>query len=320
MIIDDVIIQICAGKGGDGHISFRREKFVARGGPDGGNGGNGGNIYFQGVSDLTALKQFRHNRKIQAPDGQPGMKKKKHGGNGNDILIRIPIGTKIKDTNTLEEWELRLGEKICMARGGRGGRGNFEIRTSQDKAPRYAEAGKLGRKRMLHLDLQYIADVGLIGLPSAGKSSLLNVLTKAHAKIGDYPFTTLEPNLGEMDGNIIADIPGLIEGAHQGKGLGIKFLKHIEKTRLLLHCIDITGQNLFKDYQSIHNELEKFNEELLKKREIIVLTKSDLVNRSQAQALEDTLKKLRKHIIIVSIIDDKSIVELKAVIKKMLKT
>ncbi|HJZ24511.1 MAG TPA: hypothetical protein VJ201_08745, partial [Candidatus Babeliales bacterium] len=171
MIIDDVIIQICAGKGGDGHISFRREKFVARGGPDGGNGGNGGNIYFQGVSDLTALKQFRHNRKIQAPDGQPGMKKKKHGGNGNDILIRIPIGTKIKDTNTLEEWELRLGEKICMARGGRGGRGNFEFRTSQDKAPRYAEAGKLGRKRMLHLDLQYIADVGLIGLPSAGKSS-----------------------------------------------------------------------------------------------------------------------------------------------------
>src|SRR3989344_2898088 len=293
MIIDDVIIQICAGKGGDGHISFRREKFVARGGPDGGDGGDGGNIYFQGVSDLTALKQFRHNRKIQAPDGQPGMKKKKHGGNGNDILIRIPIGTKIKDTNTLEEWELRLGEKICMARGGRGGRGNFEFRTSQDKAPRYAEAGK---------------------------SSLLNVLTKAHAKIGDYPFTTLEPNLGEMDGNIIADIPGLIEGAHQGKGLGIKFLKHIEKTRLLLHCIDITGQNLFKDYQSIHNELEKFNEELLKKREIIVLTKSDLVNRSQAQALEDTLKKLRKHIIIVSIIDDKSIVELKAVIKKMLKT
>ena len=320
MIIDEVTIQVSAGDGGAGKVSFRREKYVAKGGPDGGNGGKGGDVYFFGVSDLAALRQFRHNKNVIAADGDSGGSKNKFGSDGKDISIRIPVGTKILDSETGETWELADGEKALIAKCGRGGRGNFEFRSHQNQTPRNFEEGKLGKKRTLLLNLQYIADVGLIGLPSAGKSSLLNVLTKAEVKVGDYPFTTLEANLGEMDGTIIADIPGLIEGAHLGKGLGIRFLKHIEKTKLLVHCIDITSPEIVKDYHSIREELRAFNEKLLGEKEIIVLTKSDLVDSKKIKDQIAIIQKYNHHLILsLSILDPKKIASFKKLLQKELK-
>ncbi len=320
MILDEAHIIVEGGKGGDGHISFRREKYIPRGGPDGGNGGKGGDVYFTGTTDLSALYYFRYKHTIIGDDGRPGEKNKKTGKNGKDISVKIPIGTVITDKTSGEHWEvLKEDDEILIAHGGKGGRGNFEFRSNENKAPTFAEKGEEGELRDLHLDLKFIADVGIIGLPSVGKSSLLNRLTKAHAKVGDYPFTTLEANLGEHKGIILADIPGLIEGAHKGRGLGIKFLKHINKTKLLLHCIDCTTSDLKSDYQKIRNELGEYDKDFIKKDEILALTKTDLIEKKDLTKKINHAKKFHKKIISCSIIDDESMHALQKYLMNLLK-
>ena len=314
MIIDDVTIEVWAGKGGDGSVSFRREKFVPRGGPDGGNGGDGGSLYFEAVNDITALQSFRYRKHLKADSGKHGRGKKMHGKNAEDLVVKIPVGTTVTKVGGDYTWEFeKVGDKKRIVRGGRGGRGNFEFKSNKNRAPREAEEGQPGEYAKIRLNLKFIADVGLIGLPSAGKSSLLNILTHAHAKVGAYPFTTLEPNLGMLDHTLLADIPGLIEGAHDGKGLGIKFLKHIEKTKILLHCVDGTRDDVVEDYKTIREELKEFNPDLLKKDEIILLTKSDLLKEEDINRKEKLLSKFGK-VHVVSIVDDDQLQKLKKVL------
>lgn len=308
MLIDEAIIEIKAGNGGDGKISFRREKFVPKGGPDGGNGGKGGDFYFEGSSDLGALRKFRYEKKFSAEDGRSGSKDKKTGAGGKDKVILIPTGTFIRDLKKNETWEInRTGERILLAKGGKGGRGNWEFRSSTNQTPRFAEKGQSGQVRKLYLELRLIADIGIIGLPNAGKSSLLNELTRARAKVAAYPFTTLEPNLGVMDNLILADLPGLIEGASKGKGLGFKFLRHVKRTKLLAHCLSLESANPAKDYQTIRKELGEYEKELLEKPEIILLTKSDLVSKKEIESAKKSLKVTGREILICSIYDEKSL-------------
>lgn len=315
MILDEVEITLSAGAGGNGCVSYRREKFIPRGGPDGGNGGLGGNAYIIGVSDLTALNFFRGKKNISAQNGGPGRSKKRAGAAGDDLILRVPIGTKVRDIKRGDEAEIiQVGQKILVAKGGRGGVGNFKLRTATNKTPDYAEPGRPGQSRQIHLNLQFIADIGLLGLPNAGKSSLLNVLTKADVKVADYPFTTLEANLGEMNGKIIADIPGLIEGASSGRGLGIKFLKHIKKTKLLAHCIDITSNDIKKDYQTIREELAAFSQTLLQKKELIILTKSDLLEKKEVEQKLSKTKKINSQTFTVSILENADILKIKKIL------
>lgn len=319
MIIDEVNIKIIAGKGGDGHVSWRREKYIPKGGPFGGSGGKGGSVYFMGTSDLLALNQFRNKKEITGLDGEGGTNKKMDGKDAEDIYLKIPIGTIVKNLKTNEEFEIKeVGKTYLIAKGGKGGLGNWDLRSPRNTTPKVAEKGFPGEERNLSLNLKFIADIGLIGLPNAGKSSLLNVLTNANVKTANYPFTTLEPNLGNMNGKIIADIPGLIEGAHAGKGLGIKFLKHIEKTAILIHCIDSSSENILKDYETIKKEMEKYNQELNNKKEIILLTKIDLLNEKELKEKNKLFKKINNKVLSISIIDDKKVSEFKKEIEKII--
>lgn len=281
MLIDEADIILRAGHGGAGKVSFYPKE---KAGPDGGNGGRGGDIYINATSDLTALNQFTQKKIIEAERGEPGGNFCKFGRDGKDIEIAMPVGTVIRDKLTGDEMEFnQVGERILICKGGIGGRGNAELKSARRTTPMYAQKGMPGQERELSVVLKLIADFGLIGLPNSGKSSLLNELTAASAKVANYPFTTLEPNLGVLNRKIIADIPGLIEGASEGKGLGIKFLKHIEKVGLLLHTVSVESENVAKDYLSVIRELEKYNPELIKKQEIILLTKSDLVENNQLE-------------------------------------
>lgn len=312
MLIDEATIEIKAGDGGDGKISFRREKFIPKGGPDGGNGGTGGDFYFIGSRDLGALRLFRYQKKFSAEDGQAGEKKKKTGKDGQDKVIALPSGTLIKDLETGETWEINKPEdKYLMAKGGKGGLGNWEFRSATNQTPRFAEKGTPGQKRKLFLELRLIADIGLIGLPNAGKSSLLNELTRTKVKVAAYPFTTLEPNLGVMDGLILADLPGLIEGASKGKGLGFKFLRHIKKTKLLVHCISLETSDALEDYQVVRKELGEYEKELLEKPEIILLTKADLVDPLVLKENKKELRQTEEEILDCSIYDDQGLALLK---------
>lgn len=316
MFIDEALITLKAGHGGAGKVSFYPG---SKSGPDGGNGGRGADVYVRAVTDLTALKHFTVEKTFSAENGYPGGSNRSSGKNGEDLELIMPVGTSLEDRKSGEQFELvEDGQRILLCKGGIGGQGNFEFKSSRNTTPMYAQPGLPGQIRELKVILKLIADFGLIGLPNAGKSSLLNELTSAQAKIANYPFTTLEPNLGVFDTydkKIIADIPGLIEGAHQGKGLGIKFLKHIEKTKVLLHCIGADSADSLADYKTVRNELEKYNSELAEKREIIILTKSDICSSEELKNKIKALKTLKKEIIPVSVYDFDSIESLKKIIK-----
>lgn len=321
MFIDKAEIVFKAGHGGPGRVSFYT---YPQTGPDGGNGGRGGDVYIKGTSDLTALRNFNVKRTMSASNGEMGMSNRKFGKDGRDITVILPIGSTITVTSTnkpnqpLEVIELTgVDQPFLFCKGGKGGRGNFEFKSSTNTTPEYAQPGLDGEEKTVTVDLKLIADFGLIGLPNAGKSSLLNTLTSAQAKVAEYPFTTLEPNLGvipsknpAISSKIIADIPGLIEGASEGKGLGIKFLKHIEKVSTLLHCISCQTTDLPADYEIIQRELREFSPELAAKSQIILLTKTDEVTPKQVQELVKIAKKLQKVVLPVSILDDNSLAKL----------
>lgn len=279
MLIDKVAITVKAGDGGDGAVSFRRNAQTAKGGPDGGNGGNGGSVYFQASTNISDLKEFQYKKKIHAEDGVAGRKNNLFGRNGMDLIVSVPVGTMLVDSNTGEIIHIEENnKKVLVARGGKGGRGNDEFKSAINQAPEEAEKGTKGEEKKLIVELRLIADIGLVGFPNSGKSTLLSLMTNAKPKIGNYPFTTLDPNLGLQNGIVLADIPGVIKGASKGKGLGLQFLKHIEKTRILVYCIDSTDEGPPASYEIIRDEFTQYDPALLQKPEIIVLTKSDLTN------------------------------------------
>ncbi len=309
MLIDVAEVTFRGGDGGNGKVSFRQHMK----GPDGGNGGNGGNLYVIGKPDLKLLNQFSRETVFFAENGQFGGMNNKTGRKGEDLVIELPIGTSVIDKETGEEiCDLTLlDQKVLIAKGGRGGAGNWEFRSPKDPAPKHAVPGTKGEVKNLKLSLKLIADFGLIGLPNAGKSSLLNEITNADAKTANYEFTTLEPNLGVFNEKVFADIPGLIEGASVGKGLGISFLKHIEKVKILLHCISSESKDVLKDYETVRGELGKFNPVLLEKEEIILLTKTDLVSKESVEGSLNLLKGRAEDIMALSINDWDSIEALK---------
>ena len=316
MLIDEVKIKIAGGKGGDGYVAFSKIKFEK--GPTGGDGGDGGNVYLEGTSNLTALNKFRFKKEFSAEDGVDGKNKLLHGRKGKDLILKVPTGTIAHNLINGKDLEvMKVNEKVLLAKGGKGGRGNYFFRSPTNTTPKEYEEGKEGEKFNLFLELQFIADVGLIGLPSAGKSSLLNLLTKADVKVASYPFTTLEPNLGDFYGLIIADIPGLIEGASDGKGLGIKFLRHIKRTKTLIHCISSESENLLNDYKVIRKELERYGKDLVKKQEYIFLTKIDLIDEKEVKEKIKELKKISANVLAVSIYDEDSIEEVKKLLNKI---
>jgi GTPase len=288
MFIDEAKIIVKAGQGGSGCVSFRREKFVPKGGPDGGNGGNGGSIIIQAAKNLHTLIDFRYHHTYQARRGQHGMGANKHGKSSPDLLIRVPVGTILRDADSGEILVdlVRDGDTFIAAQGGRGGRGNAVFATSTNQTPREWEVGQPGEQRILELELKLLADIGLVGLPNAGKSTLLSRISAAHPKIADYPFTTLEPNLGIVryktyQSLVVADIPGLIAGSHQGKGLGHKFLRHIERTRALAFMIEATEEKPEKTLKELLNELKLFSPMLLRKPFVVLLTKIDIQDASR---------------------------------------
>ncbi|HCC29084.1 MAG TPA: GTPase ObgE, partial [Marinilabiliales bacterium] len=273
MLVDEVDITIQAGKGGDGLVHFYTDRWRPKGGPDGGNGGDGGEIYFRAVSDISRLHQFRHQKNFNAEDGTKGGPNNCSGKNGPDLYLDIPYGSVVQYDNGTEYELSVVGQTILAAKGGRGGKGNHHYRSSTNQQPQERTLGFTPLKKNIHIRLKLIANIGLIGLPNAGKTSLLNELTTANAQVANYAFTTLEPNLGvTKGGQIIADIPGLIEGASAGKGLGYKFLKHIERTKILVHCVSAESANPLVDYQIVRRELKNYSSLLEAKPEIVVLT------------------------------------------------
>lgn len=314
MFADEVEISFKAGDGGPGRVSFFPGKHS---GPDGGNGGKGGDLYVRVSSNITNLNNFLGKHLISAPNGEPGGKHDRSGASGEDLEVNLPFGTLLIDTEKNEEIELTLeNQRILVCVGGKGGKGNSEFKSSSNTTPTFAQKGLKGQKRNFKILLRMIADFGLIGLPNAGKSSLLNELTNANAEVASYPFTTLQPNLGVLDRKVIADIPGLIEGASEGKGLGIKFLKHIEKVRLLLHCISSESDQVIEDYKTVIKELKKYNPKLADKPQIILLTKSDLVSLKDLEKKIKQLKRFQDKVISVSIHDWEALESLKQALKK----
>jgi len=308
MFIDEAVITIQGGKGGNGKVAF----FPKRGGPCGGFGGAGGNVYFSASHNHINLNRFFKVREYAAADGASGEAFLRSGKNAKDLILQLPENTTVIDLESKTETVLKTSNSpLLVCRGGKGGAGNEKYKTSTRQTPRKFQVGYDGEKKRIKLILKLIADIGLIGLPNAGKSSLLNALTKAQAKVAAYPFTTLEPNLGELDRKIIADIPGLIEGASTGKGLGTKFLKHVEKVGLLLHCISSESANLEKDYQVVIDEMKKYNPKLLEKKQVILLTKTDLLSPTLVEQNIKKLQKLKLKIYPVSLFDQSSLDNIK---------
>lgn len=313
MLIDEAEIYIKAGKGGDGCVSFRREKYIPLGGPNGGDGGNGGNVFIVSDRNCHGLIQYDREKKFFAENGENGMGSNKHGKKGEDITLRVPPGTQIWHNDAILYDMVKEGETLKLATGGRGGWGNQHFATSIKQAPKWSKAGLPGEGMKLKLELKIIADLGLIGLPNAGKSTILSVISNAKPKIADYPFTTLEPNLGiikDLELHIIvADIPGLIEGAKDGKGLGDKFLKHIERTKMLAHVIAADSPDPIHDYKVIRNELIKFSKSLAKKKEIVVISKSELVDSKRLDEIISEFSKIKIKALPVSAVTHHNISE-----------
>ena len=321
--LDQAKIYIKAGNGGSGSASFRREKFVEYGGPDGGDGGDGGSIIVQSDRNLNTLIDFRYAQHFKAQHGKPGSKRNRTGANGEDLVLKVPLGTQVyeEDNNTLIYDFTKNKEKYLVASGGKGGLGNVRFKSSTNRAPRKKTNGKLGEEFWIWLQLKVIADIGIIGKPNAGKSSLLAALTRAKPKIANYPFTTINPNLGVTyyDGKEItlADIPGLVEGAHKGVGLGDKFLRHIERCKALLHLIDLTEENLVDIYKKIKLELSAYDKSLTNKKEIIFFNKSDLLKKEDIdKKLKEFKKKTNKKYEIISVFSNKDIQKIKKILIK----
>lgn len=307
MLIDEVRISIKAGDGGDGLVHFYSDRSRPKGGPDGGYGGQGGSVFFEAVSDISRLQQFRHEKEFAAQKGQNGGPNKKSGKNGEDLTLKLPVGSVVNYDNGTSVELSQVGQIVMAAKGGRGGYGNFHFRSATNQTPQERQLGHKSPVKDIFIQLKLIADVGLIGLPNAGKTSLLNELTQANAKVANYAFTTLEPNLGvSKSGAIIADIPGLIEGASEGKGLGYRFLKHIERTRLLVHCLSSESADLSADYQTVRKELINYSSVLANKPEIIILTKYDLLNPKDITKISKKIKAKMA----VSILDNQSLKKL----------
>ena len=317
--LDQVKIYIKAGNGGDGSPSFRREKFIEYGGPDGGDGGKGGSVIFKAERNLNTLIDYRYQQHHKAKRGENGSGQNRTGKSGEDLVLKVPLGTQVfeEDNKTLIYDFVKVGEEFIGASGGKGGLGNTKFKSSTNRAPRKYTKGTNGEEFTIWLQLKTIADVGIIGLPNAGKSSLLAAITNANPKIANYEFTTLNPNLGVASYDnkeiTIADIPGLVEGAHKGTGLGIKFLKHIERCKSLLHMIDVTNKDLKKSYKQVRNELKNYSNKLSKKKEVVVLNKFDLIDKTEMKKkINDFSKIVKSEVISLSTLDKKSISKIKA--------
>ncbi len=326
--IDELKIHIKSGRGGDGVVRWLHQKGVDRAGPAGGNGGKGGDVYVRAIRDIDVLGRYKNTKEFSAQNGEAGMKKSMHGHNGDDLIIDLPIGTVLTNLETRETFNLiEDGKVIKILNGGKGGLGNEYFKSAVNMSPEQSSDGKVGEEADFQIELELVADAGLIGLPNAGKSSLINELTNAKSKVGAYQFTTLEPYLGDMYGYILADIPGLIEGASEGRGLGHKFLRHIKRTKILIHLISLENEDLVKAYKVIRKELEAYSPELAEKKEVVIITKTDLVDEKTLDKAVKKIEKLNpskklgagKDVFTVSILDDKSMKKLKDDLIKVLR-
>jgi GTP-binding protein len=305
MFVDEITLHLKAGRGGDGVVRWRHEKGKDHGGPSGGNAGKGGDIVAVAVRDMGILSSYKQNKEFVAEPGGNGFKDSKHGETGKDIEIKLPVGSKLKNLTTGHTFELlENGQRITLLKGGRGGLGNEFFKSSINITPEESTDGEDGEEADFEIELLLIVDAGLIGLPNAGKSSLLNALTRAKSKVGSFPFTTLEPSLGDLYGLILADIPGLIEGASEGRGLGHKFLRHIERTKALLHCVSAEEADVLSAYTTIRKELELYNADITKKPETVVLTKVDTITPEEREEKLKLLRTVAKDVVAVSVIDD----------------
>ena len=317
MLIDDVKISVTAGHGGKGTVAFNKTKMNR--GPTGGSGGRGGSVFIKGISDLSALGKFRFKKEFSAENGRDGLAQLHDGHNGKDLILSLPLGTVVHKLNTGEDVEVtKIGQLELVARGGKGGKGNYLFRSSTNTTPREFEEGEIGESFDLHLELKLIADVGFVGLPNVGKTSLLNELTNARSKVANYPFTTLEPNLGVYYDLILADIPGLIEGASKGKGLGIKFLRHVERTKILFHFIAADAADPVLDYKTVRGELGAYNKLLLEKPEYLFISKSDTVPQDAVAGIIDKLERLNQNVIPISIYDWDSIERVRKILNDLI--
>lgn len=318
--IDELTINAEAGKGGDGVVRWRHEKGKEFSGAAGGNGGKGGDVYARAVRDIHILAKYMHIKDFYAENGEAGKSSSRHGSDGKAIVIDLPIGSVVTNlTNNKKFNLLKEGEELFLLKGGNGGLGNEHFKASTNTTPKESTPGKSGEASRFHIELELVADAGLIGLPNAGKSSLINELTNAKSKVASYAFTTLDPSLGDMEGYILADIPGLIEGASAGRGLGHKFLRHVRRTTLLLHCISLENEDIEAAYQTVRTELQAFDKTLAQKEEVIILTKTDLVTPAAVKTAAKIFEKKKQPVFSVSVLDDASVKALKDNLVKILR-